>query len=219
MIRRRLHLITAAALAAGMLALTGCQPTTGAAPAPVGAGQTGCDPAGWGPLSGCDTQEPQQPAPVPAGGDTGCDPAGWGPLADDCAAPQADSLFVPDPGVDPAWIATAARHEAGHKAAADEYGWPVASVDIYPDGSGYTSVWGFRWKDPQQRVVLLLAGEVASGTSSGTGKDRDEIDEITAAHLEVDPDAAYAEAIRIVTAHADQIDQDAAVLRDEGHLS
>lgn len=175
---------------------------------PVAQGQpsSGCDPDGFGPFSGCDAT---------TGRDT---PSGDGTPG-----------LVPDDGVSRDRLALAARHEAGHKAVADEYGWWVMWGTVRPDGSGKIQVWGFMWKDPQLRLTMYYAGPIACGDEStgyGTSKTKGDFDyaEEILDRYPVDQanrmeETARAEAARIVNAHADQIDLDAADLLDDGRLS
>lgn len=65
----------------------------------------------------------------------------------------------------------AATHEGGHAALVKAAGGTVLDVRIFPDGSGYTE-----YRMPGKATVidwlaLTVAGEVASGTSSGCSSD------------------------------------------------
>lgn len=139
------------------------------------------------------------------------------------------SGLVPDEGVSQEWLALVARHEAGHKAVADEYGWRLRSVKISTDGSGYTKLAGFGWpcKCPVQIVAYMLGGEVASGMGSfdddpSTNDDWTHIEKFLADFTEDEAarieDDAYTEADRIVTERSAEIDRDAATLLRTGRL-
>lgn len=199
------RLLLAATLATGLL-LAGCdqnhdgiddqtgKPVTVAQPVADTSTSGGCDPHGFGPLSGCHgAQQPTQ-----------------------------RSRFVPDPGVDAAWIKQAAIHEAGHEAVAEEQGRTVDSVTIYPDGSGQTFTTGGP-TDQLSMVTRKVAGRVAAGTLDGADKDYSEIADLLADLPPTDADRVVREAegiaARIVAKRAGQIDTDAAELVKYGSLS
>ena len=183
----------------------------------------GCDADG----DGLDDQTGLPVATAHQGGATsGCNQHGLAALQPEHCRGGDASEPTADAGEDPAVLRVRARHEAGHKAVADEYGWTVLSAwicrdcaDAAPgDQVGKVTVAGLNWKDPQQRLVFFAAGEVAAGTSSGAGGDQAAADEIVAEYDDVDETAAWDEAERIVQARAAQIDRDAAELLADGRL-
>ncbi|MGH3939740.1 MAG: M50 family metallopeptidase [Pseudonocardiaceae bacterium] len=121
----------------------------------------------------------------------------------------------PDPEVDPEGMATVARHEAGHVAAARALGGSVGTVRLYPDGTGRTYAYGLP-ADPQSQVTFLVAGEIAAGTAQGAEGDHAEIDKVLSGLAPAEWDriesAARTQATRIVAERADEIDRDAARL-------
>ena len=69
-------------------------------------------------------------------------------------------------------IATAAKHEAGHKAVAQARGWRVLGVQVNPDGSGVTRMYvPDRRYDPRDDIAVSLGGWLGSGTRDGCGSD------------------------------------------------
>jgi hypothetical protein len=101
----------------------------------------------------------------------------------------------------------------------------VSSVSLDSNGGGRTNILGFRWKDPQQRLVVLYCGEVAAGTnegvegksSDGSPSDGDQERDIISRYS-VDSDAAMSDARRIVSNGSAQIDSDARRLLRNGSL-
>jgi hypothetical protein len=157
------------------------------------------------------------------GGGPGCDPAGFGPFSgcgDSAKGGLAGQAFVPDDGVSAEWIAMAARHEAGHVEVARALGWQVESCRLNPDGSGETRV--FEGDDPQSLVALKAAGAIAGGTPDGDGNDEADIqsalDDVPPADQDRIEKAGRDEAARIVSARSAQIDRDAAELLKDGDL-
>src|SRR5262245_11633628 len=131
-------LVAAAVVALAGLGLAGCDrdgdgldDTTGqpvATPQPPQGG--GCGPGGMPLLCGGGTGEDTPDGPETDTSDSGaCGPGGWALLCGD--TPES----APDPEMDPEWMAKVARHEAGHVAAAREFG-ASFTARVYPDGSG-----------------------------------------------------------------------------------
>lgn len=158
---------------------------------------------------------------------------GFGPFSSCAGSQEQDEAggtqgLTPDDGVSQGDLAVAAEHEAGNKAVADEYGWSVMSAVVRPDGSGEVRVWGFRLKDPQQRLAMYYAGPIACGdeaTGYGTGETEGDFDLAEEILDRYPPDEAdrmeeqaRAEATRIVNSRADQIEADAADLLEDGTL-
>jgi hypothetical protein len=200
--------------AASVVVLAGCTGATGRA-------SGGCDPSGmsFGNANGCGGSGHASSA-KPASYSNGCDPSGFGPLSG-CSGGGATSSGAPfhcDPDAD---CALSARHEAGHKAVADEYGWSVESVTISPDGDGATTV-RVPCSCPEQRVVLALAGAVSAGTAFGAEDDfasaNDDLKTVPKRQWAQVKAHAQGDAERIVAKRRAQIDRDAAQLRETGRL-
>lgn len=211
----------------GILLLTGCEPTGNASTG-------GCDPHGVAAFqpAHCQAGDKQaEPASHDTGdGSQGCDPHGFGPLSgcnggsgDD--GPSWDNDESDSGGPLPKSFYWRARHEAGHKNCAEEFGMNVTKVWLHPDGEGRTYVSGFRFKGPQQRLVVVYCGAVAAGTTEGTEgessdgapSDNDQTREILRKYP-VDDTSAQAEAQRIVSKRSAQIDRDATELLARGKL-
>lgn len=208
-----------ASLIAGALLLAGCDAdgdgyddeTGEPVPALQDSG-AGCGPGGVQWLCGADTDEAHEPEPRAEDSyPSGCGPGGVQWLCGDL-----------EPEVDPEWRVMMARHEAGHAAIAREYGWGIVSARLTPDGSGKVTVWGFLWKDPQQRLVMLFAGAAAAGTTAGAEGDdalaEEILDRFPGDERDQIEDAARAEAARIVAKRSDEIDRDAAGLLENGRI-
>lgn len=231
--RRRAAGVVVAGLVAVLLA-GGCTPSEAGTATAGGR----CEPHGVALLqpAECRDQNPEPDTrPGPGSGQNGCDSSGWGPLAGPCTrtgetrqVADTGDRFVPDPGVSWDWVAHIARHEAGHKAVAEHFGWAVGSVKIRPDGSGLTRVRGLRGKDTYQQIVFYLGGVAATGSDLGawgTEDKKGDYQYINDLLADYPPDEAdriesqtRAEAGRIVTARSAQIDRDAAVLARDGEL-
>ncbi|MGH3611385.1 MAG: hypothetical protein ACRDRK_01935 [Pseudonocardia sp.] len=114
----------------------------------------------------------------------------------------------------------AARHEAGHMAAARYVGGRVTSARLNPDGGGYVEA---RIPDtPRARVAFLLAGAEAAGTTRGAEDDFAAVDRELARlsggeRHQVLRDAR-SDARRIVSRRAGEIERDAARLQERGRL-
>lgn len=220
--------LTLVALAVGGLLLTGCEPVVASGTESIS--QSGCDPSGMPGINGCSDVSPAKSDSSGSNSseNSDCDPNGFGPLSG-CSSGQggqkADTFTGTGPDALPQSFYWRARHEAGHKRCAQELGMHVWSVWLHANGEGRTNIFGFKSKDPQQRLVVLYCGSVAAGTTEGTvGEssdgapgDLDQIEDITS-NPSIDSDAAMLEAQHIVRTHASQIDHDATELLNNGSL-
>lgn len=186
---RRLSALIVAAATMSVLLLTGCDPTTTAS---GGAATIGCDPHGFGPLSGCDS------------------------------GPNTSSGFTPDPGVTAHDIADAAKHEAAHKAVGDALGLPLRSCVINSDGSGRTDLWGEPDNPTDYIAYEAAGQVAVPATSDRADADNSKITEILDGIPAKDRvrvrHAGFAEAARIIAQRSRQIAGDAAQLRATGSL-
>lgn len=235
---RRARGLLAAALIAAIPFLAGCEPdpggTGGATPTRVDpqdypnrespGGLVGCDPHGFGPLSGCggDGATGQVQPATPAGAH--CDPHGFGPLSG-CSGDDTNGEpgrgVVPDEGLTQADMAEAARHEAGHAVVMEAEGGTVTSSVIRSDGSGETAGSNLP-ADVMSQVMVDVAGAVGAGTDAGALKDfRDAVDVMRAlspAQREAMVNQARAKDAQILRERAAEFDRITADLLDDGRL-
>ena len=187
----------------------------------------GCDADG----DGLDDQAGLPVATAHQGGATsGCNQHGLAALQPEHCRGGDASEPTADAGEDPAVLRVRARHEAGHKAVADEYGWTVLSAWICRDCAnadpadqvGGVLISGWAWKDDRQRLAMLFAGPIAAATQRGAERDYRQVAELLSDFPAEDRDQiradSRAEATRIVQARAEQIDRDAAELLKDGRL-
>lgn len=207
--------------------LAGCTPTNSGAGTPAG----GCDPKGFGPFSGCSDTATEQPAGPVTGS---CDPSGIGPFSgcgDDQGDPPRDDTGgdVPDDQATAQDMAEAAKHEAWHKAVADEYGWHVQSVRISPDGSGVTDLACCGWPAGatlDQQLTFILAGQASTESEESLGwlddfrQAAELMEQANVPPADRDRMAAdaRAEATRIAGARSGQVDRDINRLLKDGSL-
>lgn len=228
-VRRTAAIGVASGCVLAAVLLAGCAPTGSS----VSGG--GCDPHGIAALQPdhCqgDVRKVDAERQDTSGGSSGCDPHGFGPFSGCGDSDQGDDFgnndsYTSGDGPLPQDYYFRARHEAGHKNCAEEFGMNVTSVWLHADGEGRTNISGFRFKDPQQRLIVLYCGEIAAGTSKGTvGEssdghpgDRQQEEKIISSYP-VDEGAAWSEAERIVGERSPQIDRDATALLSKGELS
>lgn len=117
-------------------------------------------------------------------------------------------------------VSLSARHEAGHMAAARYVGGEVTSARLYRDGSGLVQA---RVPDnPRAVVTFLLAGAAAAGTDRGAEFDQaaiqEVLDRVPAAERGRVLRKARADTDRIVSAGAEEIARNAALLQERGRL-